>query len=634
MLTIEGLSFNYSDRVLFEKADAQISAGWKVGLVGRNGSGKSTLLRLIVEAFQDPTEWPAIRFAAQTRLGWVAQEVSPTDTPLLETVLAADEERHALLQQVEDESDPNALADAHARLVDIEAWSGEARAARILAGLGFKQSDMQRPMHEFSGGWRMRAALAGVLFSRPDLLLLDEPTNYLDLEGAAWLESYLKTYPGTVITVSHDRDLLNRSVSHILALEHGKLHLSPGGYDAWLRLRAAHLQRLEAERTKQENERAHLQSYIDRFRYKESKARQAQSKIKRLEKMKEIDIPLAERTVPFVFSSGSETLAPPMLILDEACLGYGEDAVILDAVSLRIDPEDRVAIVGSNGEGKTTLVKSIASRLQLMSGKRTIPSDIRIAYFSQDQMESLRPEETVLDHVRRALPTVDGQAKLRARAAQLGFSHQKIDTKTVDLSGGERVRLLLGLVTLNEPHLLILDEPTSHLDLDSREALIHAINDFEGAVLLITHDTFLAEATAEQLWLVKDGDVRPYDGSLDDYRSLVLSADRPDDSVGSNVRKPDGMPRADKTERRKRASQRRQAAAPIKRRAEQAERALDKAGKEIAAIDIRLAQPNLSSEKRQKLMLDRAAWKSKSEEAEMAWLEATEAYETALAEAD
>lgn len=633
MLTIEALSFNYASRVLLDRADAQIAAGWKIGLVGRNGSGKSTLLRLIVEAFQDPTEWPAIRFAAQTRLGWVAQEVAPSDAHLLETVLAADEERHLLLQKVEEDGDPDGLAAAHARLVDIDAWSGEARAARILAGLGFKQTDLQRPMHEFSGGWRMRAALAGVLFSRPDLLLLDEPTNYLDLEGAAWLESYLKAYPGTVITVSHDRDLLNRSVSHILALEHNKLHLSPGGYDDWMRLRAAHLQRLEAEKAKQDAERAHLQSYIDRFRYKESKARQAQSKIKRLEKMKEIDIPLTERTVPFEFSSGKEKLAPPMLILEEASLGYGDDAMILDAVSLRIDPEDRVAIVGSNGEGKTTLVKSIADRLDLMAGHRKIPSDIRIAYFSQDQMESLRPEETVLDHVRRALPDVQGQAKLRSRAAQLGFPHQKIDTKTVDLSGGERVRLLLGLVSLNQPHLLILDEPTSHLDLDSREALIHAINAFKGAVLLITHDTFLAEATAEQLWLVKDGSVRAYDGSLDDYRSLVLSADRPESGSGaSGKHKSDD--RVDKAERRRQASKKRQAAAPIKKEADQAERKLEAATKEIAAIDLGLARPDLSSSERQKLMQDRAAWQRKAEDAELAWMDATEAYEAALAAVD
>lgn len=628
MLTIEGLSFNYSDRVLFDQADAQIAAGWKIGLVGRNGTGKSTLLRLIVEAFQDPSEWPAIRFASQTRLGWVAQEVAPSDELLLQTVLAADEERHALLELVESDVDADALASAHARLVDIEAWSGEARSARILAGLGFKQADLERPMHEFSGGWRMRAALAGVLFARPDLLLLDEPTNYLDLEGAAWLESYLNAYPGTVITVSHDRDLLNRSVSHILALEHAKLHISPGGYEAWLRLRAAQLQRLQAERTKQDIERAHLQSYIDRFRYKESKARQAQSKIKRLEKMTEIEIPLAERTVPFTFSSGTEKLAPPMLILDEACLGYGDDAVILDSVTLRIDPEDRVAIVGSNGEGKTTLVKSIAARLELLGGTRKIPSDIRISYFSQDQMESLRPEETVLDHVRRALPQIEGQAKLRAKAAQLGFPHHKVDTKTVDLSGGERVRLLLGLVSLNDPHLLILDEPTSHLDLDSREALIHAINAFQGAVLLITHDTFLAEATAEQLWLVKNGDVRPYEGSLDDYRGLVLSADRPD----AVPNKKTDAPRMDKSERRKLASQKRQAAAPIKKQADAAERAMDKASKEISAIDLSLTKPNLTSEERQRLMLTRADWQRKAEDAEVTWLEATEAYEAALAE--
>lgn len=526
MLQIANLDYRIQARPLFEGASAQISAGWKVGLVGRNGTGKSTLLRLIREEIANPTGDSAIRMSQKATLGWVAQEVAATDETILDVVLAADHERHALMAEAETAEDPMRIADIHTRLIDIDAWSGEARAAEVLMGLGFSNDDLARPTREFSGGWRMRAALAGVLFSQPDLLLLDEPTNYLDLEGAAWLEGYLKRYPHTVLIVSHDRELLNRCVTHTMALEHRKLSICPGGYDAWLKLRAAKLEQLEVQRTKQEAEKAHLQAFVDRFRAKASKARQAQSRVKKLEKMQDISIPLAERTTPFYFPAPKDALSPPMLRLSDADLGYGDDAVILRDVDLRLDPEDRIAIVGANGQGKTTLVKSIAKRLPLMAGECTAPGSIRIGYFSQDQLDELTLGDTVLDHVRRALPKETPVGKQRAQAAQMGFSHEKVETAVEKLSGGEKVRLLLGLMSLDKPHILILDEPTSHLDIDSREALIYALNDFSGAVLLITHDVFLAEATADQLWLVKDGAAKPYDGDLRDYRALVTQADK------------------------------------------------------------------------------------------------------------
>ena len=526
MLTISSLDYRIGARALFENASAQISSGWKVGLVGRNGTGKSTLLRLIREEIAAPTPDASIRLNQGARLGWVAQEVAPSEETILEVVLAADEERHALLLEAETAEDPDRIAEIHERLVDIDAWSAEARAAEVLMGLGFTDADLSRQTKEFSGGWRMRAAIAGVLFSQPDLLLLDEPTNYLDLEGAAWLEGYLKKYPNTVIIVSHDREMLNRCVTHTMALEHKQLSITPGGYDAWLKLRAAKSAQLESQRAKQEADRAHLQAFVDRFRAKASKARQAQSRIKMLERMQEVTIPIEERTTPFKFPTSDDKLAPPLLELRDASLGYGQAAVILTDVNIRLDPEDRIAIVGANGQGKTTLVKSVAERLPLLSGNRAASRSIRIGYFSQDQMDELSEGDTVLDHVRRALPKDTPVPKQRAAAAEMGFPHEKVDTKIEALSGGEKVRLLLGLMAMEKPHILILDEPTSHLDIDSREALIYALNAYKGAVLLITHDVYLAEGTADQLWLVKDGHAGRYDGDLNDYRKLILQTDR------------------------------------------------------------------------------------------------------------
>jgi len=526
MLTISNLDYRVQGRALFSGASAQIAAGWKVGLIGRNGTGKSTLLRLIREEISEPSGDDSIRMNKGAKLGWVTQEVEATDETIMDVVLAADTERHELMHAAETETDPDKLGDIHARLIDIDAWNADTRAAKVLNGLGFSDENFYRATKEFSGGWRMRAAIAGVLVSEPDVLLLDEPTNYLDLEGAVWLEGYLKKYPHTVIMVSHDREMLNRSVTHTLALEHQKLTVTSGGYDDWMKMQAIKNAQLESQKAKQDADRAHLQAFVDRFKAKASKARQAQSRVKMLEKMQEITIPLAERTVPFKFPGPKEKLAPPMLEIEKANLGYGEDAVILKDVTLRLDPDDRIAIIGANGQGKTTLVKSIAERLPLMSGTRKAPKAIRIGYFSQDQLDELTEGETVLNHVAHALPKDTSESKTRAVAASMGFAYEKVSTNVEKLSGGEKVRLLLGLMAIEKPHVLILDEPTSHLDIDSREALIYALNDFPGAVLLITHDVYLAEATADRLWLVNNGRAKRYDGDLKDYRKLVMAADR------------------------------------------------------------------------------------------------------------
>ncbi|MBI1188025.1 MAG: ATP-binding cassette domain-containing protein [Alphaproteobacteria bacterium] len=613
MLEITDLTHRVAGRVLFDAASATIAEGWKVGLIGRNGSGKTTLLRLIREEAGDPNG--AIRIRRGARMGFVAQEVPQIDEPLLDIVLAADAELAALTAEATTAEDPHRIADIHMRLAEIEAYSAEARASAILVGLGFAQSDLRRPCREFSGGWRMRAALAGVLFSAPDLLVLDEPTNYLDLEGAAWLEEYLARYPHTVVVVSHDREMLNRSVTHVLALEEKKLEIYVGGYDAYLRRRAERVALQSALKAKQDAQRAHLQKFVDRFRAKASKARQAQSRIKMIEKMQEIPIPLEERTTPFQFEDPTE-LASPLVVLDACDLGYVAGRPVLNKVSLRLDHDDRIVVIGPNGQGKTTLVKSIGARLALLSGRRTASSKAQIGYFSQDQLDELRAGETVLQHVRDLEPDWT-PPKHRALAARIGFGPEKVDTRVENLSGGEKVRLLLGLMAHAKPHVLILDEPTSHLDIDSREALIHAINGYAGAVLLITHDIYLAEACADRLWLVHGGRVQPYDGDLEDYRALVLSADRPD----AERLEPPAPPAAVKPKTSKFTLQQRLAAA---------EKGLEQAQAALAALDAQLAAPDLFArdhERAASIARDRASAADELAAAEEAWLEASEALE-------
>jgi ATP-binding cassette, subfamily F, member 3 len=618
VLEIDDLTVRMGARVLLEGASAFIAEGWKVGLIGRNGSGKSTLLRLIQE---DVTRGGgAIRARRGAKLGTVEQEAPQIDTPLLAYVLAADAELAALEAEAAHAEDPHRIAEIHTRLAEIDAYSAEARASEILAGLGFAQDELTRPCREFSGGWRMRASLAGVLFAEPDLLLLDEPTNYLDLEGAAWLENYLKRYPHTVIVVSHDREMLNRSVTHVLALVDQKLEVHAGGYDAYLRRRAERAALQSALKAKQDNERARMQAFIDRFRAKASKARQAQSRMKMLARMTDITVPVAERALPFHFEEPAQ-LASPLIVLEDCDLGYVAGKPVLNHVSLRLDHDDRIGIIGTNGQGKTTLVKSIAARLPLMNGKRVAASAIKVGYFSQDQLDELHAGESVLDHVRDLAPELP-HAKHRALAARMGFGVDKIETKVEKLSGGEKVRLLLGLMAYAKPHLLILDEPTSHLDIDSREALAQALNEYEGAVLLITHDIYLAESCVDRLWLVHGGRADPYDGDLDDYRALVLSADRP----GGAKRKPAAPPP------RPPAPPRGASHFALQRRCEETEKAMAGAEAALAKIDAALLEPDLFArdpERGAGLSRARETAVRALHEAEEAWLAASEALETA-----
>ncbi|WP_370209386.1 ABC-F family ATP-binding cassette domain-containing protein [Salipiger bermudensis] len=522
MLRIDDISYSVEGRPLFEGASAVIPAGHKVGLVGPNGAGKTTLFRLIRgELTLDGGE---IGLPERARIGGVAQEAPASDVSLIETVLAADAERAALMAEAETATDAHRIAEVQTRLADIDAWSAEGRAASILKGLGFDEADQQRPSSDFSGGWRMRLALAGVLFAQPDLLLLDEPTNYLDLEGALWLESYLTRYPHTVIVISHDRGLLNRAVGAILHLEDRQLTLYQGGYDTFARTRAERRAVQAAAAKKQEERKAHLQSFVDRFRAKASKAKQAQARLKMIARMDTITAP--EEAAKRVFSFPQpDQLSPPIVALEGGATGYGERQV-LSRLNLRIDQDDRIALLGRNGQGKSTLSKLLADRLVLMDGKMVRSSKLRIGYFAQHQVDELHLDETPLQHLQRERPEA-APPKLRAQLAGFGLMAAQAETEVGRLSGGPKARLSLLLATLDAPHMLILDEPTNHLDIESREALVEALTEYSGAVILVSHDMHLLSLVADRLWLVKDGTVKPYEDDLDAYRALLLTQDKP-----------------------------------------------------------------------------------------------------------
>jgi ATP-binding cassette, subfamily F, member 3 len=522
MLRIEDITYSVEGRPLFEGASATIPAGHKVGLVGRNGAGKTTLFRLIRGELA--LEGGSISLPSRARIGGVAQEVPSSATSLLDTVLAAHTERADLLAEAATATDPARIADIQTRLTDIDAWSAEGRASAILRGLGFDTEAQQRPCSDFSGGWRMRVALAGVLFAQPDLLLLDEPTNYLDLEGALWLESYLARYPHTVIIISHDRGLLNRAVNSILHLDARKLTLWSGGYDSFARLRAEQIAVQTAEAKKQEARRAHLQSFVDRFKAKASKAVQAQSRVKMLEKMTPITPPEEAKKQVFTFPAPEE-LSPPIINMDGVAVGYGGPPV-LRGLSLRIDQDDRIALLGRNGEGKSTLSKLLAGKLPAMAGKVTRSSKLRIGYFAQHQVDELHLDETPLQHLQRLRPA-EGQPRLRARLAGFGLVADQAETVVGRLSGGQKARLSLLLATIDAPHLLILDEPTNHLDIESREALVVALTEYSGAVILVSHDMHLLGLVADRLWLVKGGKVAPYGKDLEAYRAELLEREAP-----------------------------------------------------------------------------------------------------------
>ena len=520
MLTVHDLTIRIAGRVLIEKASFMVPSGAKVGLVGPNGSGKTTLFRAIKGDII--ADHGSIEIARSARIAQVEQEVDATDDALSDIVLRADKERAALMNEAETTTDPYRIGNIHVRLAEIDAYSAPARASAILNGLGFDEASQKKSAGSFSGGWRMRVALAAVLFSRPDILLLDEPTNYLDLEGTIWLEGYINRYPGTAIIISHDREFLNRTINAIVHLEQRKFTFYRGTYDQFEQMRAEAINLQAQTAAKISARRKHMEIFVERFRYKASKARQAQSRLKALEKMPLIELQTGGHAQKFLFPDPEKQLLSPIIRIEEGSVGYQPGMPILQQLNLRIDADDRIALLGANGNGKSTFAKLIADRLKLETGIMTKASGLKVGMFTQHQMDDLVPTHTPVEHVRsrmKALP----ESKVRARVSQMGLTTEKMDTPAKNLSGGEKARLLLGLTTLDAPHLLILDEPTNHLDMDGCQALVAALNQFSGAVILISHDRSLIDTTMDRLWLVKMGCIQSYDGDMESYRRDVIN---------------------------------------------------------------------------------------------------------------
>jgi len=638
MLKFTDLTVRIAGRTLIENTDLAIPKGVKAGLVGANGTGKTTLFKVITGLHSSETG--SVSIARDWRIGQVAQEAPGTEESLLEIVLKADEERTALMAEAETATDATRISDIHMRLADIDAYSAVSRASSILAGLGFSETDQHSPASSFSGGWRMRVALAAVLFAEPDLLLLDEPTNYLDLEGALWLENYLGKYPGTVLVISHDKDMLNSVVDSIIHLEGRKLTFYRGNYDNFERQRAEQRELIAKAREKMEGQMKHMQAFVDRFGAKASKAKQAQSKLKAISKLKLPAQLEQEGTMPFRFPNPEKISASPMIKLENVSCGYDDTAIILRNIKLNIDADDRIALLGSNGNGKSTFSKLLVGRLPKVEGNIVKAPKIKVSMFAQHQMDDLHADQTPIDHVRKLMPQA-GEAQVRSRVAQMGLNHERMGTITAKLSGGEKARLLLGLCTFHGPDLLILDEPTNHLDVGAREALVHGLNEFKGAVILVSHDRHLIDATMERLWIVADGNVGPYDGDLDSYRSEVLRAGKtrrkehvaepvppiaePEPATSKVLEKPK-LPKKDREAKRKEL-------APLKAKISEKEKQIQKLNEAIAKLDSSLATPGLFEnhpEKGKKFAKQRVEADEMLAQVEEAWLTLSAEYDAGM----
>jgi ATP-binding cassette, subfamily F, member 3 len=520
MLQVQGLTYRIGDRVLLDNAGVTIPSGHRAGLVGRNGIGKSTLFKIVLGELSAESGTTAV--PRNARVGTVAQEAPGGADSLIETVMKGDAEREELLARAETETDPHEIAHIQTRLADIGSHTAESRAATILSGLGFTGEQVNRPCAELSGGWRMRVALAAALFGKPDVLLLDEPTNYLDLEGVIWLKSFLKSYPYTIVIISHDRDLLNDVVTSIVHFDQGKLVYYAGNYDSFDRQRREKQALSVKLQKKQQDQRDHMQAYVDRFRYKASKARQAQSRLKALSRLEPIADIVNERVVPFRFPDPEKELAPPLINCEGVSVGYTPGKPVLSNITLRIDPDDRIALLGSNGNGKSTFAKLISGKLKPFKGAHSFAPRMTVGYFAQHQMDELADGRTPFDYVTDLMPD-EPVARRRARLGSAGFGATLADSPCHRLSGGEKARLLFFIATFHAPHILILDEPTNHLDIDSRDALVMAINDYAGAVILISHDRHIIETCADRLLLIENGRIRAFDGDIDDYAEYVVS---------------------------------------------------------------------------------------------------------------
>jgi ATP-binding cassette, subfamily F, member 3 len=621
MITINSITVRLGGHTILDRASAAISPGSRVGLIGRNGAGKSTLMKVLVGQL-DPDEG-SVEMPRRTRLGYIAQEAPDGQRSPFETVLAADTERARLLEEAEHCTDPDRLGDVHERLLAIDAYTAPSRAAIILTGLGFDEAMQAQPLSSFSGGWKMRVALAALLFSAPDVLLLDEPSNHLDLESTLWLENFLKAYPGTLIVISHERDLLNNVVDSILHLQGGKLTLYPGGYDAFERQRAERAAQLASAKASQDAQRARLQDYVARNSARASTAKQAQSRAKMLARMQPIAALMEDPSLSFDFPSPDE-LRPPLITLDLAAVGYDEKPV-LRRLNLRIDPDDRIALLGRNGNGKTTLARLLAAQLSPLEGKMQASGKMRVGYFTQYQVEELASGDTPLEHMTRAMKDRTPGA-VRAHLGRFGFSGHRATTRVDKLSGGERARLALALITRDAPHLLILDEPTNHLDVDAREALVQALNDFDGAVILISHDRHMVELIADRLVLVDNGTAADYPGSIEDYIDFVL---------GRNQPKADARPKGDKKDR-KAAARAREVVRQAGKEVSAAEAEIARLQAQASSIDRAMfdpasAEPTLRELTMGELARRRARLDEQLERAEQRWLAAGERLEKASA---
>ncbi len=564
MIDIQNLSFHFGLRTLFEDTSVMIQDGQKVGLVGPNGCGKSTLFKLIEGKFSP--DGGKIVISHSTQIASVAQEIADPSVPLLPYVLAADKELTRLEKELENpDISGERMAEVFDKLEFLGAHSAYARASAILSGLGFLNADFNRPLKEFSGGWQVRANLAATLYAPSNCLLLDEPTNHLDLETALWLENYLTRLDKTIFIISHDRHILNRLCDKIIHVEEGQLKLYNGNYDTYERTRAAAIEGAKLAAAKHERVVAHLQSFVDRFRYKATKAKQAQSRIKMIEKLGAAPQIPKDPEAHFEFPS-PERLQNALVTIEGGVAGY-DDKPVLENLNLRIEPDDRIALLGANGNGKSTLAKILSHRLLLMSGKMTLAKKMKIAYFSQHQTEELDVEKTPYEQLSAAMPLAT-ETQVRAQLGAFGLNKAKSDTLIGQLSGGEKSRLLLALITKDAPHLLILDEPTNHLDLQSRQALLEALNEYTGAVVLITHDLHVIELTCDTLWIVRRGTCQNFMGDLDDYRAQLLKNNDRNDLASDKM--------TSKELARKEAAQRRARVAPLK--------------KEIRALDEKLAK--------------------------------------------
>lgn len=622
MLNLSGITVRLGGRVIIDRASAALPPKGRIGLIGRNGAGKSTLVKVIAGMI-DPDEGSA-DMPRGSRLGYVAQEAPAGKTTPFETVLEADVERAALMAEAEGLEDPHRLGEIHERLGAIDAYTAPSRAARILVGLGFDEEAQHRPLDSFSGGWRMRVALAALLFSQPDLLLLDEPSNHLDLEAVLWLEDFLISYPATIVIVSHERDFLNNVVDHILHLERGKLTLYPGGYDAFERQRAERQAQQAAAREKQMTERAKLQDFVARNSARASTAKQAQSRAKALAKMQPIAAVMDDPTLAFGFPDPDQ-LRPPLITLDHASVGY-DGTPILSRLNLRIDPDDRIALLGRNGNGKTTLARLLAAQLTPIEGEKAASAKMRVGYFTQYQVEELHSDETPFDHMQRLM---DGEkpSAVRGQLGRFGFAGDKAMTKVGKLSGGERARLALALITRDAPHMLILDEPTNHLDVDSREALIQALTAYQGCVVIVSHDRHMIEMTADRLVLVDGGTAKPFDGSIEDYIAFVLAKEP----------KPEGAAKGgNRKDARREAAEAREKGNAMRKAAKAAEAELAKLQERLSAIDRAMFDPSSAAPEFTKLtmtelMKQRGVVVKAIEAAEVTWMEAQEALESLAA---